>query len=74
MLHFTLRDMLWLTVVVGLLLVMWRDRAKIISERALLQNEHKAVKAKQRELDTQFIRLVNQTEELHKLVQENARP
>src|SRR5262245_54867599 len=59
MFRFTIRDVLWLMVAVALLLVMWRDRA-------LLQNEHKAVQTKRRELDSQFLRLVNETEELHK--------
>ncbi|HEY2411320.1 MAG TPA: hypothetical protein VGI40_03710 [Pirellulaceae bacterium] len=57
MLRFTIRDWLWLTVVVALLLVMWRDRA-------VLQKEHQAVQAKKREVDARFLRMVKLTDEL----------
>jgi hypothetical protein len=67
MFRFTIRDLLWLTLVVALLLVMWRDRVVLNSER-------EAVKAKQRELDSRFLRIVDITDELHRLVQANASP
>jgi hypothetical protein len=40
MLRFTIRDLLWMTVVVALAAVLWRERALLNSERAKLQAEH----------------------------------
>ena len=67
MFRFTIRDVLWLTVVVALVVGWWLDRARLDSER-------EAVKAKQRELDAQFLRLVHLTDELHRRVQASASP
>ena len=67
MFRFTIRDVLWVMVVVALLLLIWLDRARLNSER-------EAVKAKQRELDAQFLKVVNLTDELHRRVQANASP
>jgi hypothetical protein len=47
MFRFTIRDMLWLMVVVGMGVVLWIDRRSIRDERASLEQE-RATHAKQR--------------------------
>jgi hypothetical protein len=65
MLRFTIRDVLWLTVVAALAIAWYVDRASIDSARASLRAEQEALKAKRKELDAQFLRLVDATDELN---------
>ncbi len=63
--RFTIRDVLWLTVVVGLGVVLWSERATTQKERAALSAEREAVKAKKRELDREFLKLVDAADKLN---------
>jgi hypothetical protein len=45
--QFTIRDLLWLMVVVALAAVLWAERASIKRERASLEKERLALKADQ---------------------------
>jgi hypothetical protein len=47
MFRFTIRDVLWLTVVVALGVVLWIERASIKRERVLLDKERASLKADQ---------------------------
>jgi hypothetical protein len=74
MFRFTIRDVLWLTVVVGLAVALWRDRALLNSERASLQAEQASLKAKRREVDAQFLRLVDAADQLNTQLPAKASP
>ena len=65
MFRFTIRDLLWLMVVMGLACAVWADRTSVNAERSALRTERESVAAKKRELDTQFLRLVDATDQLN---------
>jgi hypothetical protein len=80
MFRFTIRDVLWLTVVVALAVVMLRERALLNSKLASLQAkeaavqaEQVAVKAKRRELEAQLIMAIDATERLNNQLQSPAK-
>jgi hypothetical protein len=58
MFRFTIRDLLWLMVVVGLVVALWAERAAIKAERASLEKERASVKAEHANLDIQRRRLI----------------
>lgn len=59
MFRFTIRDVLWLTVVTALACAWWIERATIKNERATLAAERESLKAKRRELDAKFLMIVD---------------
>jgi len=73
MFRFTIRDVLWLTVVVALLLVLWRDRVWLNSQQAALEAEQASLKAQRRILDARFLELVDATDKLNAVVAKQAK-
>jgi hypothetical protein len=65
MFRFKIRDVLWLTVVVGMSVGWLVDRVSLNEQRGSLGGEQAAHKAKRRELDAQFLRLVDATDKLN---------
>jgi hypothetical protein len=79
--RFTIRDLLWLTVVAVMGAAWWLDRLALTRERASLQVEREvlraeqlALQAKRRELDVQFLRLVEATDQLNNARQRETKP
>jgi len=65
MLRFTIRDVLWLTVVVALIVVVWwADRATINPERASLRLAQEYVDAKGRKLESKMVQVVDALDKL----------
>ena len=74
MFRFSIRDVLWLTVVVALGICWWLDRVALDKERASLKAqgeslaaEQVSLKAKQRALEAQFLRMVEGTDRLNEM-------
>jgi len=67
MFRFTIRDVLWLTVVVALALGWWVEHAAMKAERAALSAERQSLQTQRRELDVQFLRMVDATDRLNQL-------
>jgi hypothetical protein len=65
MFRFTIRDMLWLTVVVAMGLAWWSQQATIKWERISVERDRAALAAKRAELDQRFLRLVDATDQLN---------
>jgi hypothetical protein len=65
MFRFTIRDVLWLTVVVALGVGWWVERASVFTERGQLRSEREWLKAKRRELNTQFLILTDTADRLN---------
>jgi hypothetical protein len=69
MFRFTIRDLLWLMVVVALASVWWAERAAMKNERAALTAERYSLKAKRRKLDVKFLELVDSQDRLNNELQ-----
>jgi hypothetical protein len=65
MFRFTIRDVLWLTVVVAMGVFLWTELARLDRERASLRDEQAALQAKRRALDVKFLELVDATDRLN---------
>jgi len=57
MFRFTIRDVLWLTVVVGLTVALWLNHRNMINERQTLEIERKSLASKTQELDRKWEQL-----------------
>ena len=57
MFRFTIRDVLWLTVVVGLAVALWLKHRNLVNERQTLEIERKSLASKTQELDKKFEQL-----------------
>jgi len=58
MFRFTIRDLLWLMVVVALAVMLWAERAAIKRERAVLEKDRVALKAEQDDVQLKQRRLI----------------
>ena len=65
MFRFTIRDMLWLTIVAAMAAATWSQHATMQKERAQLAAERESLNDKRRELDRQFLRLVDATDKVN---------
>jgi uncharacterized coiled-coil DUF342 family protein len=65
MFRFTIRDVLWLTVVMAMAAAMWSQRAAIQNERSELSAERESLNARWRDMDRQFLRLVDATDKVN---------
>ena len=57
MLRFTIRDVLWLTVVVGLAVVLWLEHRSVVRECQSLEAERARLEDQRREIQTKFAQL-----------------
>jgi hypothetical protein len=70
--RFTIRDLLWLTVVVALGAFAWKTQRSVDGERAKLSAKQEALIAKEREIDAEkraldrkFLEMVDTTDKLN---------